>query len=131
MKNQISKQRLFYVLLAISLAFFFIKGIRYALIGSYVPLLFIGVVGLLFLLGKNTNSKVTRRVIRFWAICLFLWAGGVLFVEVVFQFVSITEAHIRDQFTVWQNLLIALFMFTAIYLMRNVKHVVSDSGDSR
>lgn len=105
--------------LALSLGFFLVKGVRYALIGSLVPLILIMTVLTILALTSQRSPKWFRRSLRYWGILLILWAVGRLLVEVLFKLTpNITEAHIREQFTILQKLVSILFLVIGIHLTR-------------
>ena len=121
-KRKILDHRLLYALLAASLLFFLIKGIQYAVIGSYLPA--VVAINALVLLGYGWffSAKILRTGIRLWGVMLIFWSLARLFVEVSFQLTpGITETHIREQFTILQNALTLLFLFSGVYLIRKAK----------
>ncbi len=123
-KDFMARNRLLIALLMLSVLFFLVKGVRYAIIESYVPIIFISIFIVLFIIAFKNGYKSLRRMLRVWGIFLLIWTGAVIFVEVAFTLTpSMTEAHIREQFNLLQNLYVALFLFTGIYLLKRAKHV--------
>ncbi len=123
-RDFIARNRLLIALLMLSVLFFIVKGVRYAIIESYVPIIFIASFILLFIIAFKNGYKSLRRMLRVWGVFLLIWAGAVVFVEVAFTLTpSMTEAHIREQFNLLQNLYVALFLFTGIYLLKQAKHI--------
>jgi|GEM_PF-1070969 len=120
----IKAHKLFFALLGLSLTFFMVKGIDYALMGSYVPVL---VPVLILLLLLILADKPWRRVVRFWSLLLIFWAGGRLLVELLFQFAPVTETHIREQFTLIQKfislsgLVLGFIMFKKVAELKPVQ----------
>lgn len=109
----------FYSLLGLSLLFFLWKGIRYALIGSYLPLYIGAGASLIVFFSYFISSKLFSITVKVWALFLMFWAIGFIFIEVAFQFSSeVTEAHIRDQFTIVRNLIAFLALFVGIFFFR-------------
>lgn len=111
-----------WVVLALSLGYFLVKGIRYALIGSSIPLIIILLVMATLILSARRSPKWFRRSLRYWGILLLLWAAGRLLVELLFHLVpSITETHIREQFTIFQKVISILFLLVGVHLVRHSK----------
>lgn len=111
--------RLNWLLLIGTLTFFLIKGIRYALIGSLTPSIFILVIVLLLLLSGTSSPKWFKRFLKYWGVFLLLWAIGRFLVEILFNISpGITESHIRGQFTIFQNLISALFLIIGRHFIR-------------
>lgn len=114
-------QHVFYALLIASLGFFLYKGLHYALLGSWVPLLFILLILSCFGMGWRLSTKVLRRVLRLWATLLILWSVARLLIPLSFWLTpGITETHIRDQFTVMQYGLTLAMLLAGTYLLRQV-----------
>lgn len=117
-KNGLTIDKLTLSVLLASSLFFGFKGVRYALISSYVPLIFVVAVLGLFMYSTTLNPKWFKRAINYWGILLILWSLGRFAVEVLFYFTDLTESHIWDQFTLVQNLLSTLFLFFGLYLVK-------------
>ncbi|WP_436514945.1 hypothetical protein [Ekhidna sp. To15] len=97
---------------------FFLKGIDYLILGSIVPF----IVGTLMLSGiyyaLSKKNKSSRRIIKIVAVMLVLWGVARLGIEILFSFTSITEAHIRSQFT-WPNRILSIGSISfGIYFLR-------------
>lgn len=120
--NQISAFKNLYALVGVSLLFFVIKGIRYALIGSYVPLVFILIVIGLLYWSFSGSVKTHRRVLRFWTILILVWSvvrlglWGYLKVDT-----NLTESHLREQFGLVQNLISLGMLIAAILTLKEIK----------
>ena len=109
-------------LLIFSLLFFLIKGINYAIIGSWLPLYVALFFSTLIGLGYFYSMKLFRWAIFFWAIFLTIWSFILMAMEVALQFSpKVTESHVRDQFTILFNLLIVLFFTTGISIFRTLR----------
>mgnify|MGYP000722385210 CR=1 FL=1 len=120
--NQITSSKVLYALLGLSLLFFLIKGIIYALIGSYVPILFILVMIIILSWGFNRCSKVHLSIIRFWGILLIIWGIIRLGLGGYLQFdTNLTESHLREQFGLFQNLVSIGMLVIGIKLFREIK----------
>ncbi|EAR15040.1 MULTISPECIES: hypothetical protein [Robiginitalea] len=112
------------LVLANSLLFFLYKGVSYALIGSYIPLLvFLGVLALWYY-GLSASGLGARRVARFWAFVLILWASVRLLLAGVNQFMKpVPEGHVAAQLGLGGTLLSLAVLFCGIYLWKFRKSV--------
>ncbi|MEQ9101114.1 MAG: hypothetical protein RIF36_25540 [Imperialibacter sp.] len=114
----------FVTILGITLLFFLYKGISYAAIGSYVPVVFIMAILALFIAGFYKSEKAFIRVLSFWAILVVLWSFVRLLLGIVNQFVKpIPEGHVHGQLGMAGSLLSLAFLFAGVYLLRNRKKV--------
>jgi len=116
----LEKHLWFVVILGITLLFFLYKGISYAVIGSYVPVVFIMTIVALFLAGFYRSEKAFMRVLSLWAVLVVLWSFVRLLLSIVNQFVKpIPEGHVHDQLGIAGSLLSLAFLFAGVYLLRN------------
>ncbi len=103
----------------LTLGFFLIKGISYAFIGSYVPLLVIIAILLMIGIGFSKSKKAFFIVIGFWSILIILWALVRLLLSMVNLFVKpIPESHVNEQLGIVGIILSATFLFAGFYLWR-------------
>lgn len=120
----INKHKLFFVLLSLSILFFLIKGIRYALIDSVVPLVFITLILFSLITFINNDKKYFRLAIWNWGIILLLWSSFRLIAPILFKLTpNLTETHIREQFTIYEFFISFVMLSIGIYLLKNVKKV--------
>jgi len=120
--DKIAASKLMYGFLTVSLVYFLYKGFQYALLGSYVPLLFIGVIGLILVWSFIKSDKAHRRALRFWAILLLIWAIVRLLLGLFLVFdTSLTESHLREQFGVISNVISVLMLIIGIRIFMKVK----------
>lgn len=119
--NYLKKDSLFAACLLTSSMAFFIKGSIYLYLGS--PILF-GLSLLIFILMgyviTHTN-KSSRRIIKIWGWLVMLWGIGRLFIEAMFMLAPVTEAHIRDQFTILGKLISLIAIICGIVLIKRSK----------
>jgi len=121
--NNISVNKKLYLLLGISMLYFVYKGVTYALIGSYVPLVFIMTVLILFYWSLRSTKKVHRSVIRLWSVLIILWSLVRLTLWIGFNLSSsLRESHMREQFTVSQNTLSILMLIAGFLIFRALKN---------
>lgn len=129
--NQITSSKVLYVLLGLSVLFFLIKGVTYAMIGSYVPILFIIVMIAILGWGFSRCSKVHLSIIRFWGILLIAWAIIRLGLWGYLQFdTTLTESHLREQFGLFQNLISIGMLVIGIKLFREIKKKYRHTSNS-
>ncbi len=123
-RNLIGDHPRYGLVLAISLLFFLYKGVGYALIGSYIPLLvFLGVLALWYF-GLAASDLAARRVARLWAFVLILWAAVRLLLAGVNQFMKpVPEGHVAAQLGLGGTLLSLAVLFCGIYLWKFRKSV--------
>jgi len=105
-----------------TLALFLAKGLQYALIGSYLPLMVFGGLGLIVVLAIQRPGRLPVIAVRFWAIVLMVMGGLRLLLDVIFLFSERpTEMHIREHFTLVGRLLSLLTLVVGLYLFRQAK----------
>lgn len=108
--------------LLLSLLFFWRKGIQYALIGSYVPLLFPLVFTGIILLWARRGSIRLVLALKTWAVLLLLWAGArILFAAVNLTLQPFNEYHLSKQFGGMGILLSLLLFVCAIVLFQRLR----------
>lgn len=113
------------LLLGLTLAFFLYKGIWYATLGSFVPLLLIGLILLLLFWSVRQSAKAVRRVLVLWSVLLLLWAGARLLLSLVDMFLKpLNEAHVHEQLSGWGLLWAFAGLIVGIYLWRKRKIVL-------
>jgi len=96
------------------------KGIQYALLGSFIPILFAGVVTLLLLLSAKSH-RGNSRFIRIWAIVLCTWAMIRLLLSAIHFFIKpIPEGHVAAQLGLGGLVLSLVVLFMGIILWRKM-----------
>jgi len=123
--ENLKERKVFASLLGLSVVFFIFKGVRYLLIGSYLPLTVFSlmVLGLTLLVYKNDRHG--KIVVRIWSAFLLLWSLARLVLPLLFYLTpQITESHIREQFTPLELTISLLFLTLGVYLWRYVKQAV-------
>ncbi|MTI22698.1 hypothetical protein E1176_16820 [Fulvivirga sp. RKSG066] len=110
--------------LGATLLFFLYKGLIYLIIGSYIPLIVIASILMLFVLSSRKSEKAFKNTISFWTILVLIWSVVRLLLSLVNQFVKpVPESHVAEQFGISGLILSLLFLSGAIYLLRNKKKV--------
>lgn len=126
--SEVSLSQFNWGLLGLSLLYFLVKGVRYFIIGSFVPLLLIVVVILVLGLTYRGRRRWFHRALKYWAVLLILWALGRFTIELLFLLnPNLTETHIREQFTVLQKLVSAAFLFTGWSLLKQIRTLKQSS----
>jgi len=118
----IRKNRLFSLSLSITMIFFICKGILYAWIGSFVPLLIILSILSLILFSLKRSNKAFQRSIGLWSLLIIFWSTLRLLLSAINEFVKpIPEGHIDGQLGPMSILLSIAFLLAGIYIWKNRK----------
>jgi hypothetical protein len=108
-----------FILTGISIIFFLVKGIQYAIIGSYVPLLMVLIVLGSLYLSFSKSIKAHRAILRIWAVLIIIWAVARFIVWVMFEVdQNLSETHIREQFGIFQHIISIAMLFIGIIIFR-------------
>jgi hypothetical protein len=120
--NYIQTNKTQHILLGVSVLFFVIKGVSYALIGSYIPLFFIFIVISGLILSFKKSLKAYDRMIKLWVILIIIWPVVRLIFWVYLEIdTKLTESHLREQFGLVQNLISLAMLVLGITLIRRLK----------
>ncbi len=123
----IIKNRVFSICLSITLIFFLCKGILYALIGSFVPLLFIITILCLFLFSITKSPGTFKRTLTMWSTLLMLWSATRLFLSIINKFVkNIPVGHINGQLVLMNVLLSMTFLIFSFSMLKNRKRILQE-----
>lgn len=126
-KNIEQFSRILLPLILVSILFL-LKGISYVFIGSYIPF----TLSLIFLYAilqiLRNVTKTSRRLIRLLGVSLILWGSIRLLVELLFTITPVTEAHIRDQFSIVSKTISLLAIIFGIYSFRKARTYISSEG---
>lgn len=105
--------------LILSLLFFLIRGVIYAWIGSYVPLIFVTVFVITFIYLLIGEAAFAPLIVKVWSWFLIIWGVIRLAIPMMFYIApNVTESHIRSQFTVLEFLMSILAIGIGIYLFK-------------
>lgn len=114
-----------YIVLTITLLFFYRKGIQYALLDSYIPLLVIIALSL-FIWVSMYLFKGIRLAIKIWSVFLILWALIKLLLFIAMSFLDeLSNSHIYHQFGIVGLLSSILILCFGIYIFRKSKKLSS------
>lgn len=120
--NRIYKDKLLYSMLVASLLYFLIKGIKYLLIGSYVPILFISVIFILLYWSFTLNIKTHYRILKFWALILIVWAIARISLWLILMIdTKLTESHMREQFGMIQHIISILIFVCGLVIIKQIR----------
>jgi cell division protein FtsX len=124
--NIFKKDKVFGLSLAMTLIFFMYKGILYALIGSFVPLLIILTILGLILFSLKKSPKSFKRSIGLWSSLVILWSTVRLLLSATNEFIKpIPEGHIDGQLGSMSVLLSMIFLCAGIYMWKNRKRIMA------
>jgi len=121
-KHKIVTDNNVYTFVGISILFFLFKGIRYLIIGSYFPFLFIIFAAGLLSLSLYLDYKKQILALQIWSLFLILWSvvRFILWLVLLFD-ENLTEAHLRGQFVMVQHLTTVLIGFIGFWLLSTLK----------
>lgn len=120
--QQINKRKPYGFFLAATVLYFIHKGILYASIGSYIPLLTILCITGLMIFCRNHTKKAYSLFVGIWSSLIIVWSVVRLLLWIVDRFIKpIPEAHVHDQFGLFGNLLSFGFLIAGIYLWKHRK----------
>lgn len=120
--DKINQSKTLYALLGVSLLFFLIKGLNYALIGSYTPILFIIIVMVLLYGSFGLKQKRHYKIITFWAILIIIWTVTRLGISIILKIdTTLTESHLREQFGFIQQLISIGMLGLGIGMIKQLK----------
>ncbi|MEQ9279534.1 MAG: hypothetical protein RLN83_08545 [Balneola sp.] len=123
----IIQSQVFSMCLSITLIFFLCKGILYALIGSFVPLLFIITILCLFLFSITKSPGAFKRTLTMWSVLLILWSATRLFLSIINEFVThIPEGHIDGQLGLMSVLISMSFLVFSFYMLKNRTRILQE-----
>lgn len=107
-------------LLGVSFLFPLYQGLIYYPLGRTIPLLIpFSFVLIILLTWMVAWKRICQYGIRFWAIYLLLWSGVRFALPLLLTFSpSVTESHIRDQFTLFYFLISLIYLVLGWKLLR-------------
>lgn len=127
--NTLYQNRLFSICLGLSLAYFIHKGIVYALIGSFVPLLFILTILSLILFSLKKSPTALKRSMGLWSSLIILWSTIRLSLSMINLFIKpVPEGHIDGQLGPMSILLSVAFLFAGTYIWKDRKRIISSNA---
>ena len=107
-----------YLLTAVSFVFFLVKGVSYAVIGSYIPLIFSVLFGSSLYVTFKWNQKIHFILLRVWASLIILWAISRFGIWLIFKIdSSLSETHIREQFGLVEHGISALMLVIGVSIL--------------
>lgn len=119
---KISSAKLFWWALPLSLLYFYYKGWTYAQIGSYLPIQVVVCFTLMITVSYFFLKPAFLFSIKLWGLFLLLSSIAFFTIETLFFFTEkVTEAHIRNQFTLGRNLLAIFFLGLGYYALFKMK----------
>lgn len=117
--TKLKQKWMFTLFLASTLLFFAFKGISYLILGSYIPMIVILSIFILFFLSTYKSTKTFLRVLGLWSILLIIWASVRFLLGMINLFVKpIPEAHVDNQLGTMGLLISLFFLISGIYLWK-------------
>ncbi|MEM1338544.1 MAG: hypothetical protein AAGF96_12365 [Bacteroidota bacterium] len=111
-----------FIPLLLSLLFFLRKGIQYAILGSYIPLLVIALFVVLMSITIRANATLFLYLSRIWAGVLIVWSLIRIGIAVVnYATTTFDEYHLSNQFGTSGILISALMLAIGITMIRNAR----------
>ena len=113
-----NKYRTFYtVILFLSLLLFLAKGIQYAILGSYIPLILALVICAIFYLNRK-KKKALNILIKIWAFLIIIWSLLRLLIGTADRFgKELMENHLQENLGVTGSLISLMFLIIGFYLL--------------
>ena len=122
--SDLKKHFLYSLVLGSTVLFFLYKGFIYLILGSYVPLILISFIIILFVLNSSKSKKMFKKTIGFWTILVIIWSLVRILLSIINQFVKpLPESHVSEQLGISDLILSLLFLSGAIYLWLNKKRM--------
>ncbi|MEM8507890.1 MAG: hypothetical protein AAF717_08670 [Bacteroidota bacterium] len=122
MINAIRSNSFLFIPLLLSLLFFLRKGIQYAILGSYIPLLVIALFVVLMSITIRANATLFLYLSRIWAGVLIVWSLIRIGIAVVnYATTTFDEYHLSNQFGMSGILISALMLAIGITMIRNAR----------
>ena len=126
--QHITGNKSYVICLTLSIMIFIFKAIHYALIGSNIPFVFITIMLIMFYFANRSSLKNLNRMLKFWGLLIILWAVIRFVIEFSFLFSeSITETHIREQFTIYQKTISFFMLLAGSYIIKKRFDFVNNS----
>ncbi len=98
MIKAIKSNRWLIIALLLSFLFFIKKGVQYALVGSYLPLIFVALFLSLILIGTKYKRKIVLIILKLWSIWLIIWSSLRILISIVNYFTNtFDEYHLNTQ----------------------------------
>jgi len=107
--------------LLLSILFFLRKGIQYASIGNYIPLLIIATLMALLVISIQ-KRKASFIIVKIWAIILIIWTLIRLLISMVHNIVIPFDGsfHMTQQFSGYSFIVSTLMLIIGISMFRSV-----------
>ncbi|MEO1033660.1 MAG: hypothetical protein AAFX55_19910 [Bacteroidota bacterium] len=118
----IRSNKVIFLPLILSLLFFIRKGIQYALIGSYIPVIVSIIFVVSLILTFNSRKSTFFLVSKIWGIVVIIWAMARVFISVMNNITAVfDEYHLSTQFGILGLLVSAIMVLFGIILVKNSK----------
>ena len=117
------ENRSYFLYLFLTFGFFLQKGIIYATLTSFTPLITILIICVLFYFSLH-SSVVFNRFILFWSTCLIAWSSARILLSLMHRYLfPLSESHVHHQLGIHDMLLSLTAMVIAIYFWAERKYI--------
>lgn len=104
----------------VSLLLFLYKGVEFALLDSYVPLIISVCFASYVLVSKLRSARSFHVAKKVWAYTIISWCV-VRIILAILIVTTLNEAYLLDQIS-WANLALTLFLLMTAYLLLKTKN---------
>lgn len=110
------------VSLLLSALFFLGKGIQYAVIGSFIPLVIIISFLVLLALSLRERKKGDTLILRVWAILLIIWSILRIVISIIHNTIRPFDGslHLTQQFSITTMILSILMLILGTFMFRSL-----------
>lgn len=100
-----------------SLILFAKKGIEYAILGSFIPLI-LSIVFIAIVCLMKKSRKKTNMVLKLWAILLLVWSFSRIIIGLADTFLKeLTENQIQQNMGIFGYIISILFIYIGTFLL--------------
>ncbi|MFD2561617.1 hypothetical protein [Aquimarina rubra] len=105
------------ITLVVSLLLFLFKGIQYAILGSYIPIILsVTIVFIFYFLRRR--KKPLNIALKIWAILMITWSVIRLFIGLVDHFgKELMENHLQENLGIFGTLISITFLILGFFLL--------------
>ena len=119
----LEKNKIYTIFLVISLLSFLIKGIQYAVLGSYVPIL-LSLFALTLLYFNRTKKKTLNILVKVWALLVIIWSILRLLISILDKYgKELMENHLQENLGTIGLIISVTFLYIGIFLFRKKNRI--------
>lgn len=113
------KFKLIWGIILLSLLFFIVRGVQYAIISSYAPLGFAAFLIAIVIAALIFGATLSRRALKLFGVTLILYGIIRILLGALLKVAPIDSVHATESTSAFYFLLSALFLWGGIYLCKN------------